>query len=304
MAITPEEIVAQFRAWIEKYRYDAEAFVRDVLGVEKIEPWQSKVLAKVSKGTRKIAVRSGHGVGKTALAAWVCLWFLLTRYPVKVVITAPSKATLEDGLMAEIKKWIPMLPEHLAKLIDEKADHIRLIEPLKNAFLTMRTARPENPDALQGIHEDHVLMMVDEASGVADPIFVAGGGSMSSEGAVTMLIGNPVRASGYFDRCFNELKHLWATFTVSCFDSSRVTPEYIEEQGITYGIDSNNYRVRVLGLPPTGDDDTVIPMEWAESSVDRDVQPLPLSGIIWGLDPVRLGANESALRDLQASAPP
>ena len=52
-------------------------FVTDVLGVTP-EPWQAEVLEAVGKYDR-VSIRSGHGVGKTTLQAWLVLWFLLTH---------------------------------------------------------------------------------------------------------------------------------------------------------------------------------------------------------------------------------
>ena len=50
------------------------AFVREVLGAEP-DPWQLEALRALAKGHTRIAIRSGHGVGKSCLAAWVIVWF-------------------------------------------------------------------------------------------------------------------------------------------------------------------------------------------------------------------------------------
>ena len=48
------------------------------------------MLRAVCDGERKVSIRSGHGVGKSTAASWVMLWYLITRYPVKIVVTAPT----------------------------------------------------------------------------------------------------------------------------------------------------------------------------------------------------------------------
>ena len=74
----PAEVIA---AWAG----DPVAFVRQAFGAEP-EPWQAKALAAVVTEDR-IAIRSGHGVGKTAFLAWVLLWWLLTRYPAHILFS-------------------------------------------------------------------------------------------------------------------------------------------------------------------------------------------------------------------------
>jgi hypothetical protein len=65
------------------------AFVREVLGAQP-DPWQLEALRALSKGHTRLAVRSGHGVGKGCMAAWTLTWFANTRAPFKAAVTAPS----------------------------------------------------------------------------------------------------------------------------------------------------------------------------------------------------------------------
>src|SRR5262249_5067742 len=150
-------------------------------------------------------------------------------------------------------------------------------------------------ESLQGLHSANLMLVVDEASGVAEQVFEAGSGSMSTPGAITLLAGNPTRATGFFWRVFNLERERWYTMRVSCVDSPRVAREFVEEIANRYGEDSNAYRVRVLGEFPTADEDTVIPAGLVDGAMARDI-PLDLSvPEIWGLDPARLGADSSVL---------
>jgi phage terminase large subunit len=78
-------------------------FVTDVLGVTP-EPWQAEALEAVGKHDR-VSIRSGYGVGKTTLQAWLVLWFLLTRQNCKVPVAANSQDQLRDTIWPEIAKW-------------------------------------------------------------------------------------------------------------------------------------------------------------------------------------------------------
>jgi len=291
---------AELQAWVARYYHNPELFVREMWAV-KPYAWQCEVLAEIAKGTRRIAVPTGHGVGKTALVAWGSIWFLLTRYPCKVVQTAPSSATLDDGLFAETAMWINRLPDTIKGLLEVKADSIELRSDPKTAFLTARTSRAEKPEALAGIHSDNMLFACDEASGIPDEVFSAGQGSMSAVTAITMLTGNPTRATGYFADAISSGKDvIWWVREVSCLEVLNEHPnapseEFVEEMKLLYGESSNTYRFRVLGKLPLSDDEVIIPLELVQQAMRRDVIPSATAPMYWGLDVARLGKNESAL---------
>jgi hypothetical protein len=87
----------------------------------------------------------------------------------------------------------------------------------------------------------------------------------------------------------------WKVFHVSCVDSPRVSPEFVEEMKLRYGEDSNAYRVRVLGEFPRSDDDTIISLDLAEGAANRDVSGSPTADLVWGLDVARFGGDRSCL---------
>jgi phage terminase large subunit len=263
-------------------------FIEHVLKVEYIEKWQREELEALDNGCTKLSVKSGHGVGKTTLCAWLALHFLLFRDDVKVVVTSPSAKQMADGLIPEVQKWINRLPTWMSSQLESTSERITRLPNTKNNFISFRTARKENPEALQGVHATHVLIIVDEASGVDEVVYEAGQGSLSTEGAIAVLIGNPTRPTGFFFKTHTELADLWRTRTVSCYDSTRATKEYIESQLRTYGPDSREFKVRVLGQFPDSGADAIIPREFAESAIDREVVPID-GDRVWGVDPGRGG---------------
>jgi hypothetical protein len=58
------------RSWL-KSKNNPLLFVTDVLGAMP-EPWQAEALKAVGQHDR-VSIRSGHGVGKTTLEAWLRL---------------------------------------------------------------------------------------------------------------------------------------------------------------------------------------------------------------------------------------
>jgi hypothetical protein len=284
---------------------DLPGFVRASWGAEPDE-WQDEVGYWYSRDNeRYINLPAGHGVGKSAFLAWQAIHFLLTRFPCKVIQTAPSQATLQDGLFAETKMWVEKLPPLLKNLLAVTGERIVLKSNPASAFLSVRTARAEAPDALHGIHQDFVLLQIDEGSGVHDAVFEASRGSMSGPCRYMIAAGNPVHASGWFyDSITTGVGAPWRMRRISCIGSKLAPPEFVADIAQTYGEHSNVYRVRVLGEPPEGDDDTIIPLDLVTDCYDRDVAPTTRAPLIWGLDVARLGANESALAKRRGNTMP
>ncbi|MAR83985.1 MAG: hypothetical protein CMF55_04250 [Legionellales bacterium] len=289
-----------FEEFVEAYADDPVRFVREMLGVEPFD-YQCEFLEALAKGTRKMSVKSGHGTGKSTTASWAMLWFLLLRFPNKVVVTAPTSSQLFDAMYAECRRWVNELPKELQQLLNVKSDRIELVSAPSEAFISCRTARAETPEALAGVHSDHVLLIVDEASGVPEQVFEAAAGSMSGHSATTLMLSNPTRSSGTFFESHNRMAESWWTRTWSCIDSPLVSDEFVDEMRLRYGEESNAFRVRVLGQWPLADDNTIIPFHLVESAQHRDVEVYEDSKIVWGLDVARFGNDATALCKRQGS---
>jgi hypothetical protein len=277
-------------------RKDPVLFVTTCLNV-KPQKWQEEALHAIATKPR-VAIRSSHGVGKTAFLSWVILWLLLTRVPCKVPCTANSANQLEQVLWSELQKWAKRLPTGFQKELNFASDKITL-KNVKESFAVARTARRDSPEALQGFHgtpevDGSLSFIVEEASGVPDIVFEVAQGAMSTEGSKTVMVGNPTSATGYFADAFGKNADRWHTMTVSCYDSEMVSKDWIEDMKRQYGEDSNIFRIRCLGLPPLQDDDTIIPIHLLEDAIKREVEPQEVQPI-WGVDISRFGSDRSAL---------
>ena len=283
-----------FTEFIEKYADDPVSFVRDILECEP-DPWQKDLMeaSLPNSGHRLCAVKSGHGVGKSTTASWISLHNIICQYPQKTVLSSPTSSQLFDALFAELKSQLNRLPPALKNLFEVSSDRIVLKADPSGSFISCRTSRKEQPEALQGIHSDRVLLIVDEASSVDNAVFESAGGSLSGN-ATLILLGNPTRPEGYFYDAFTRLSDKWWTKTVSSEESVRVSKEYVKELEDRYGRDSQTFRIRCLGEFPETSEDTLISNEIVESAVTRDVEPTG-GRIIWGLDIARFGTDKSAL---------
>ena len=282
-----------FEEFVQEYRDDPVKFVVEVLGAKPL-PYQAEFLQAIADGERKMSIRSGHGTGKSTSASWAMLWYVLLRFPNKVVVTAPTSGQLFDALFAELKRWINELPKQLQPMLTVKSDRVELAAAPSEAFISARTSRAETPEALAGVHSENVLLVVDEASGVPEKVFEAAAGSMSGHSATTILLSNPTRSSGTFYESQTRMAGSWWTRRWSCVDSPLVSEEFVDEMRLRYGEDSNAFRIRVLGEFPLADDDTIIPFHLVESAMHRDIEVTPDQKPIWAIDPARFGTDRTA----------
>lgn len=248
------------------YRTNPVLFANEVLNFYP-DDWQADSLMDLAKNP-KIAIKSGQGVGKTGIEAVALLWFLCCfPYP-RVVATAPTKQQLHDVLWSEVSKWLSKSPL-LSVLLKWTKTYIYMSGYEKRWFAVARTAtKPEN---MQGFHEDNMLFIVDEASGVADPIMEAILGTLSGINNKLLLCGNPTKTTGTFFDAFNRDANLYKRYTVSSLDSPRTNKESIKSLIKKYGKDSNVVRVRVYGEFPNDEDDVFFSTSEIYKSIDTEI---------------------------------
>lgn len=269
------------------------SFCRDVLLFEP-DVWQQEALNNIRDNPR-VAVKSGQGVGKTGVEACALLWFLACNPYARVVATAPTKQQLNDVLWSEVAKWMNNSPL-LGMLLKWTKTYITMIGYEKRWFAVARTAtKPEN---MQGFHEDNMLFIVDEASGVADPIMEAIFGTLSGANNKLLMMGNPTKTTGAFHDAFTIDRSIWVCMTVSSRDSKRTNKDNIASLDRKYGKDSNVVRVRVDGEFPEQDDDVFIGLSVIEQCGSKlyELSEDSLSpNIIFGVDVARFGNDETVI---------
>lgn len=135
-----------------------------------------------------------------------------------------------------------------------------------------------------------MLFIVDEASGVADPIMEAILGTLSGVNNKLLMCGNPTRTSGTFFDAFNKDRGLYKCHTVSSADSQRTNKENIESLIRKYGRDSNVALVRIFGQFPKQEDDVFIDLSIIEQCCMLDpLEDVPIKRIAFGVDVARYG---------------
>ena len=281
--------------------------------------WQEKILRDVGNHIRKnetmdlpemfrLAVASGRGIGKSALVAWLILWFLSTRLGGTIIVTANTEAQLRTRTWAELGKWLTLslnghwFQKTATSLKPQQWYEELLVRDLSidcgYYYAQQQLWSADSPDSFAGSHSFLGCMLImDEASGIDKNIFSVSEGFFTepTKNRFWFAFSNPRRNSGPFYDAFHSNRGFWQTEQIDSRDVEETDKQLFQKMLEQYGEDSTVARVEVLGQFPNVDDDTVIPIELARAAVDRDVSLTASEPIVWGLDIARFGPDQSAL---------
>ena len=260
-----------------------------------------------------ISIKSGKGSGKTALLSWIVIWFLVLFKEALIPCTAGKLDQVKDVLWREISKWIKRSSESglykdivvntlvvQGEKIYVKGASVDKSSEGKDWYAVARSASTtkssnEPAETLQGFHSKNMMIVVDEATGVSDNVFAPLDQTLTDPCNFIIMTYNPTRTSGFAYRSQHRDKNEWLTYRWNCEESENVSKESIERVARKYGIDSNAYRISVLGLEPVGDSDAVIPLEWVMKAVNRDIVPCDDDPLISCVDLARQGDDKSVI---------
>ena len=281
---------------LSQCRSDPFFFSRHVLGGEQPWPRQAEILLAL-RDSHRVAVRSGHGVGKTWTAARAAIWFLYAHPHSIVLTTAPTHRQVRSILWAEIRRQVrrSLVP------LGGKVTETRL--SLDDDWFALGLSTDE-PDRFQGYHAEHLLIIFDEAPGVPAEIYEAARGLLTSRHARMLLIGNPTVSSGPFYEAFRNPQ--WKTLHIPCTECPNVrqgrilypklvTRAWIEAQREEWGADSAAFCSRVMGEFPEDDAACLIPLARIHAAQRRGDERLPpIRGLRMGVDVARFGSDHTA----------
>ena len=311
-ATNAQAVKASFREKLQ----DPSYFTQKILN-KTLWPVQAEILRSVRDNMRT-AVRSCHGIGKTFTAAMCILWFLYTRPKAIVLSTAPTWRQVEKLIWKEIRSAYRESAIPLGGNLLPKTPELHLIH---DEWYAAGLSTNE-PDRFQGFHEEHILVVVDEAAGVNLEIYEAIEGILTSSGARLLLIGNPMAIGTPFYDAFTKAVG-YKTFHVSAYDTPNftsagitpediandtwqekareipyprlITPQWVSDRYKAWGESSAPYQVRVMGNFPQQGEDTLIPLLWIELAMERwedtpDGQPVQI-----GVDVAAFGSDKTVI---------
>jgi hypothetical protein len=288
--------LVQNRAFVIRSRRDPQWWAREVLGVE-LWDGQIDVLNSI-RDHKKTAVKACHAPGKTFVGAVAVLWFLTSFYGSIVLTTAPTWNQVENLLWREIKSL------HARSRVDLGGEFIKKPPQLEMPGHPKWFAQglsPTEPERFQGYHAPHILILVDEASGVTPAIMGAIEGIlMSGINVRLLLLSNPTRPEGTLYDAFHKYRKAYKTFTFDAFDTPNlralkdeffslptkdeklkllraapVVNKYLVNASAVadlldqYGEDSQIWKVRVRAQFPDAANDALIPLWQLEDAVRR-----------------------------------
>jgi hypothetical protein len=262
--------------------------------------WQRDVLRDLGTGVLtldeavRIAVASGHGIGKSALVAWIILWAMSTRPHLNGVVTANTSQQLESKTWRELAVWHKRaINAHWFAWTATKFAHVQSPETW---FVSAVPWREEKSEAFAGLHAQHVLMIFDEASAVADKIWEVAEGATTTPGAIWCVFGNPTRNTGRLRECFGRFRHRWNTRQIDSRTCKMANKAQLQQWVDDYGEDSDFVRIRVRGEFPRSGSTQFIAEDVVTTAQTRPIEPDAGAPLLMGVDVARFGDDQSVIR--------
>lgn len=320
--MTPEEFELKLQEDMGHFFYDPLGFVMYAFEWDK-EPlshfegpdaWQVELLQDIAAQVRandfnghdpvspvREAVTSGHGVGKSAITAWLILWIMSTRPNAKGVVTANTGDQLKTKTWAELGKWKKRcITGHWFEYNNTKGNMNMYHKAFPESWrVDAQTCREENSESFAGQHsaDSSPFYIFDEASAVPDIIWEVAEGGLTDGEPFWFVFGNPTRNKGRFRECFRKYRKRWRTYKVDSRKAKMTNKKQIQEWIDDFGLDSDFVKVRVLGEFPMQSDKQYFGEDLWNACIAREVpQKDMLSPMIWGIDFGRQGNDPTVIR--------
>ncbi|MEM8615318.1 MAG: terminase [Pseudomonadota bacterium] len=265
--------------------------------------WQEDLLCDIRDGLLtpdeaiQIATASGHGIGKSACVAMIVCWAMSTMPHCRGVVTAGTENQLRTKTQPEIAKWFRMMIN--AHWFDVTATKVSSVEHPTSWRIDFIPWSENNPESFAGLHNmgRRILVIVDEASQVADIIWETLRGALTDEHTeiIFLVFGNPTRNTGEFRMCFGRNRKRWVTRQIDSRDVPGTNKALIAQWIEDYGEDSDFVRVRVRGVFPRAGDMQLIASDVVEDARARSCEPLENEPIVLGVDVARGGDDQSVV---------
>lgn len=269
--------------------------------------WQTVILQQIGDhlsdpATRctplRIAVASGHGIGKSALVGMVTTWAMSTCPETRIVVTANTEGQLRTKTWPEISKWVRLASNADWWAVPAMSMYEREHEKSWRADAVPWSAN--NTEGFAGLHNEgkRIVLIYDEASGIDDLLWEVSEGALTDSNTeiIWLAFGNPTQNTGRFRQCFGSHRHLWKTHQIDSRTVEGTNREYLEGLVTTYGEDSDFVRVRVRGVFPRAGVSQFIPIDVVEAAQTRQITADPGAPMVLGVDIARFGDDQSVIR--------
>ena len=313
-----DNIDLQLAGEISRFYADPLGFVKfafdwghgDLKGFDGPDVWQTDILTMIGDEVRarkfdgvnpvnpiRVAVASGHGIGKSALSAWLILWVMSTRPNSRGRITANTSDQLRTITMAELAKWrLRCITVDWFEMTSMSIAHKAYPDTWRVDALT---SREENSEAFAGLHaaDSTPWYLFDEAGGLCSKIWEVSQGGLTDGEPMHFAFGNPTRNDTEFAECFKRNAARWITRNIDSRTAKMSNKTYLKEIIDVYGEDSDRARIRVLGRFPKGGDMQFMPSDIVFDAMKRGSgQYLGDDPLICGVDLARGGGDDCMIQ--------
>jgi hypothetical protein len=304
------------------YRFDPLAFVQEAFpwgrpgsalaGESGPEPWQCEVRQQLGRGLQardkspdeavRLAVASGHGIGKSALVAWIILWALSTVPDTRGIVTANTEGQLRTKTWPELAKWHALSINKSWFTYTATALHSARPGRDRTWRVDAITWSENNTEAIAGLHNKgrRAFALFDEASSIADGVWETIEGALTDAGTdlFWLAFGNPTRTTGRFRECFagGRFAHRWQPQQIDSRSVSMTNKAQIATWVHDYGEDSDFVRIRVKGEFPRAGTMQFIDSERVQHAVERELPPEWNAPLVMGVDIARQGGDQTVIR--------
>lgn len=277
------------------FAYDCFADPDSPSGRLELAPHQIDVMQRVAAG-RDVTWRAGHGVGKTTTLAILVFYYLCIRPVSKVPTTAPTQRQVRN-LWDEIGKWFERF--RFRSFFNPGKTRLEMkARPSEWFAIGMSSNRQEN---IEGFHAKRLLYLVDEAKGVADPIYDGIDGACT-EGGQRMYVSTPgSRLGKFYQSHHGRISHFFDVVHTNGETAPRVSRSWVEKKRAEWGEDSSIYIAKVRGEFPQEGDDVLYPLDFIDEAnrafLEQDEEGTPAvkhgAHPIIGCDVARFGFNKT-----------
>ncbi len=268
------------------------------------EQWQREVLRAIRDGLPlskaiRIAVASGHGVGKTALVSWIVLWAMSTCTDCRGILTASNEAQLATRNRAELRKWFRLFRGRV--FFDLTATALISSDPAHEQTwrLDLLPWNPHRPEAFAGLHNQgrRVLVIMDEASSIEPIIWQTIEPVMTDINTeiIWCAFGNALHNTGPFRECFGRFAHRWQRWHIDARTVGIADQEQIKAWAEDHAEDSYFFMTRVRGQFPTASALQFISTDLVEAAMTREIVFNPREPMVLGVDVARFGDDCSVI---------
>jgi len=249
----------------------------------------------------QMARASGHGIGKSALSAWIILFLISTRPHCKGVVTANTNDQLRTKTWGELAKWHSMsVMRHFFTYRNVKGGMCIFNNQHPDTWrVDALTCREENSEAFAGLHaaSSTPFYLFDEASNIPEKIWEVAHGGLTDGEPMWFVFGNPTRNSGSFRQCFGRNKHLWDRDQIDSRTVAGTNKELFAKWAEAYGEDSDFFRVRVKGTFPRAAVRQLIPEDLVDAALGKHLEKsmYHFAARVIGVDCARYGDDKSTV---------